>query len=188
MPIAKNIAGRRYGKLIALADSNTSAKHGRGRIWICHCDCGGVVNVPVGRLSNGHIKSCGCLTHGEEKSKQLTTHGMSKTGTYDTWAGMITRCRNTKHISYLNYGGRGIKVSKRWLKFENFFADMGERPVGKSLDRINTNGNYEPDNCRWASRKEQILNQRRVIFYAYAGKVLCMTDWQREIRKNGIRC
>lgn len=89
-------------------------------------------------------------------------HGLSRTQIYSVWSSMRARCENTKHIAFKNYGGRGIKVCKRWLKFENFFADMGERPTIKhSLDRRNNDGNYEPGNCRWATAKEQYHNSRR---------------------------
>ena len=93
------------------------------------------------------------------------THGHAShnnvSGTYHTWIGMKTRCSNKNHIAYKNYGGRGIKVCERWLKFENFLEDMGERPKGLTIDRENNDGNYEPGNCKWSTTKEQNRNGRR---------------------------
>ena len=96
----------------------------------------------------------------ENNSKAQTKHGMFGTRTYVSWCSMKQRCLNLKHIAYHRYGGRGIEICERWMIFINFFADMGERPDGKTLDRYpNNNGNYEYDNCRWANPKEQRLNQ-----------------------------
>ena len=101
----------------------------------------------------------------------------SKTITYMTWNGMKARCLNKKDKTYHRYGGRGITVCERWMKFKNFFADMGEKPVGLTLERINNNGNYEPGNCRWATAFDQNRNQRRTVNITFDGKTMCQTDW-----------
>jgi hypothetical protein len=108
-------------------------------------------------------------------------HGMSNTPTYWVWVGMRTRCLQPKHHTYPNYGGRGIKICERWTTFTNFLEDMGERPEGKSLDRINNDGDYEPSNCRWATPKEQSMNTRASFLITWNGETLCETDWNKRL-------
>mgnify|MGYP001577400148 CR=1 FL=1 len=109
-----------------------------------------------------------------------TKHGYFGTPTYTSWAQMNARCANKKSIGWHLYGGRGIKVCERWLDFSNFLADMGEKPEGKTIDRINNDGKYEPNNCRWATRKEQALNRRSTRWLEHNGKRLSLRDWARE--------
>lgn len=129
--------------------------------WLCQCACGNQIVVRSTNLQSGNSHSCGCLRH-----TVPLRHGHAKekyrTPTYNSWSSMIQRCTNPKEINrYKYYGGCGIVICDRWLKFENFLADMGERPAGKTLDRYpNPYGNYEPENCRWATYKEQRHNQR----------------------------
>jgi hypothetical protein len=129
-------------------------------MWLCRCDCGTQKEVAQGNLGRC-IFSCGCL-HKElaAASKLRLTHGMRNSVEYATWNSMKNRCFNPKSQAFKNYGGRGITVCERWMKFENFFSDMGPRPDGLEIDRINNNGNYEPDNCRWTTRSVNILNTR----------------------------
>ena len=156
--------GERFGRLVILEEINEEISGAnKFRKFACECDCGGRKEVRLNSLRIGATKSCGCL-NAEESTKRGATHGRSKTKIYDIWAAMLQRCFYKNSKSYKNYGGRGIKVCKNWLKFENFYNDMGDRPEGRSLDRIDNNGNYEYKNCRWATKKEQDDNKRTTIF------------------------
>ena len=107
---------------------------------------------------------------------------MTRTRTYNIWCGFVKRCENAKEPAYAEYGGRGIKVCARWRKFENFLADMGPAPAGRSLDRIDNDGDYAPGNCRWATRAQQARNTSRTIFVTVAGERLCVKDWADRLR------
>ena len=148
---------KRFGRVIAVEFSRIQKGN---HYWKCICDCGTTKDMRIGHLVSGAVRSCGCLKR-EVWIKERTSHGLRKTKEYQIWSSMMTRCSNKKTKCYKNYGGRGIKVCKRWLKFENFYNDMGCRPSNKhSIDRVNNDGNYEPSNCRWATIKQQANNRR----------------------------
>ena len=153
------------------------------RIWKCRCNCGTVRNVTASHLKDGVSKSCGCFNL-ERLSETKTTHGEAgRTAEYGIWAGMITRCTNTKTKRFLRYGGRGIKVCKRWRKYENFLLDMGRRPDGLTLERKNNNGDYSPKNCVWASWTDQQNNRSDNKIISFNGEKLTMAQWSK---KTGI--
>ena len=166
MPAVIDITGRRFGDLRVLW---RAGKNGNGTTWRCRCLCGAKAIVPGYNLRHGLTKSCGCrrlavgersLKHGR-KVVDPTSGKRVRDRSYTTWCSMRQRCQNKKKKNYSLYGGRGITVCDRWDSFENFIADMGERPIGKTIDRFpNMNGNYEPGNCRWATPSEQRVNQR----------------------------
>jgi hypothetical protein len=110
----------------------------------------------------------------------MKNHGKSRTKAYSIWYGMIYRCSNPNHASWEYYGGRGIKVCERWLSLENFITDMGEPPEGLSIERIDSNGNYEPSNCKWATQKEQILSKRNRRLITFDNKTQSVSEWARE--------
>lgn len=161
MSLWKDDTGKSYERWLILYFSTKT------HLWTAQCICGVIKEVNIADIRNGSSKSCGCLRT-ETTVKRFTTHGYGSQAKglipeYNTWLGMKQRCYNKKCACYSYYGGRGIRVCKRWKhSFSNFLADMGRKPgPDYSIDRINVNGNYEPSNCRWATKKEQAINTRR---------------------------
>jgi len=171
-------AGDRYGMLVVI-DEVAPVIHPSGptRQMLCRCDCGNQSNVELQSLRSGNTRSCGCL-----QLNAATKHAMSHTRTYKSWVMMKDRCTNQKAKSYDQYGGRGIRVCNRWLEsFPNFLDDMGERPHGMSIDRIDNDGDYEPNNCRWASVEQQGRNRRTNVRLTCNGETLCITEWAERV-------
>lgn len=152
-----NLVGSTFGRLTVVS---LSGYHNGQARWLCRCECGNERINGSANLRNGRVVSCGCFSR-ERIGIAATRHGYFGTPTYNSWAGMKGRCNNPRNHKYPDYGGRGISVCERWMKsFENFLKDMGEKPFGKTIDRINNNGNYEPANCRWSTPKQQVDNRR----------------------------
>lgn len=152
--------------------------------WVCQCQCGNTKTLKSIVIRRGLSQSCGCLKR-EQTVRMSTKHGHSTGGispTYHSWVGMKARCTNPKHDAYPRYGARGITVAERWMTFTNFLADMGEKPPGTSLDRIDSARGYEPGNCRWSGATTQSRNRpsfNRLI--TYDGKTQTMAEWAEQL-------
>lgn len=172
-----DMTGQRVGRLTVIEYAGSVRRAtGCGATWRCICDCGKECIRGGGALRQGATFSCGCRVR-----EATTTHGQSRTNVYFAWKNMIRRCYDTGVDSYARYGGRGIAVCPRWRKsFENFIADMGPRPTPKhTIERNDNDGNYEPKNCRWATRVEQAVNKRSTIRLTYKGRTKCLVEWAR---------
>lgn len=183
MKKAANLVGMKFGKLVVMQKSTT--KGGRA-YWICKCECGNIAETTTDKLKSGHTKSCGC-----QRALTRVKHGHSLRSrdslTYKVWSAMKGRCNNPNDKKFADYGGRGIRVCDRWKSFENFLEDMGEAPDGMSIDRVDNNGHYSPENCRWATQKEQARNTRRNIFLTINGETLCAMEWSEKLSKPYFR-
>lgn len=183
-PKARNITGQRFGKVVALGV--IKRRDGKGElIWLVQCDCGNKKEISGVLLRNGSSQSCGCLAR-EQAAKRLFTHKMTGTRTHGIWGGMLDRCYNAKSRAYKWYGAKGIKVCQRWHKFENFLADMGEKPTGLSIDRIDPKKGYNPGNCRWADTIMQGNNRTNNKWLSFDGEKHTMAEWAR-IKKVNYR-
>lgn len=180
----------RFGRLVVVVASERVGKgRGTGKTYsVCQCDCGTRKDVCDASLLYGRTTSCGCYRK-EQARAATTTHGRTtsdgkRTKEYSAWLAMRARCEDERSETYRNYGGRGIFVCKRWMGktgFASFYADMGPRPEGGTLDRIDTNGNYTPDNCRWVTRKVQQNNRRCNRRLTHNGETMTITQWASRV-------
>lgn len=166
--------GSVFGRLVVVREV---PKRGVHRLFLCRCACGEDTVVQRGHLVSGHSASCGCL--GRTSGR---THGKHDIPEHRVWSDMKQRCTNPKHRGYKNYGGRGIAVCDRWVtSFEDFLSDMGERTSSEhSIERIDNDGPYSPENCRWATQKEQCNNQRKTKLVTFGEDTLCLLDWSKQ--------
>jgi hypothetical protein len=177
LPRVIDETGSKHGFLTVLGRSPSTRNSAR---WVCQCDCGATITVD-GTSLRKTTKSCGCLKKANA-SRLNRSHGLSKTPTHRTWIHMWDRCRRPSCSAYPNYGGRGITVCERWRSFENFLSDMKEKPSPlHSIERINNDSNYEPGNCRWATRSEQDLNKRTNRLLEWRGKTQPIAAWEQEL-------
>jgi hypothetical protein len=174
-----NIAGQRFGKLVAIERIGRDPLG--AAVWSAMCDCGNLTSGAARNIRAGKKKSCGCLS--SSIKERATTHGASVKGsrlrpTYQSWLNMRMRCLQPTHQAYSRYAGRGIGICERWASFENFLEDMGERPSPKhSIERIDNDGHYEPGNCRWATIVDQARNRRSNVHITYCGETLTLSQW-----------
>jgi hypothetical protein len=180
MPKYIDITGRRFGQLIVLHFAGRQSRPGYQTVWLCRCDCGIEKTILGANLRHGRSNSCG-----KHKNAHNRTHNESnqnRTPEYASWIAMRDRCRNPNNKAFKWYGGRGIKVCERWDKFENFISDVGRKPSPKhSLDRINTNGPYSPENCKWSTQSEQVINRRKIALETLTDAELLTELHRREI-------
>lgn len=157
----RDLSGQRFERLTVLQRHPVNGANWTAR-WVCRCDCANLVVVTGKNLKNGHTRSCGCLL-ADKNAELRRTHGMSDSPEHAIWASMKARCENPNSTGYQWYGARGIKVCESWRNdFAAFFRDVGPRPSkAHSIDRIDNDGDYEPGNVRWATKKEQVANRRR---------------------------
>lgn len=176
-----DLKGQPFGRLTALRLVGIKiTPKGKQTVWLCVCSCGETKTFTVGQLRSGNAQSCGCLHR-----DLMTSHGLSRSIEYRAWASMLQRCTNSRSTNYHRYGGRGIRVCKRWLKFENFYKDMGPRPsLRHSIERKKNNKGYGPSNCKWATRIQQANNTRRNVYVVIDGRIQTIAEWTAEAGLN----
>lgn len=169
MPVT-DMAGVRCGRLLVLRRAATNVRQKAS--WVCLCDCGTQIEADGSKLRRGDIRSCGCLLR-----DMSTRHGKSRSPEYVVWKGMRQRCNNPKSMSYMNYGARGIAICSQWDDFDVFLADMGARPsLQHTIERVDNDKGYCPDNCVWATRSDQGKNTRRVKKLTHNGRPITINE------------
>ena len=179
MPAKINMTGERYGRLLVVEQNKTDK---RGEVWwLCRCDCGKTVAVRGSYLRTGATKSCGCL-----HQDSITKHGMSDTRLYSIWHAMNQRCSNKNNERYDSYGGRGITVTPEWRNFESFrdWALANDYQDDLTIDRIDNDGNYCPENCRWITNKAQQNNRRNNRIIEFNGEKKNIQEWAEKCAIN----
>lgn len=177
----KDMTGLRFGRLLVIERAPTENRphHATAASWKCLCDCGNVTVLLGNVIRRGNTKSCGCL-HRDSCRERATKHESRNTGAYRSWSAAKTRCFNRNGTNWKQYGGRGITMSDEWrADFAAFLRDMGPRPAGHSLDRIDNDGPYSADNCRWAPRLAQMNNCRTNHVIEFAGEAHTISEWER---------
>lgn len=184
----KDITGQRFGKLVVLGRGEDAvSKSGRHRIrWECKCDCGKTITAYSENLKSGKTTSCGCY-RAELVRGRSVTHGETRSKLYGVWSSIKSRCLNSNTAAYKDYGGRGISICDEWKNSFEVFRDWAYAngyKEGVSIDRIDNNGNYCPDNCRWVISVVQANNRRSNILITYNGETLTVTEWAEKLGKN----
>lgn len=186
--LAIDVTGRKFSKLTAI---RVIGKKKKANLWLCFCECGNETTAIVSQLTRGDKTSCGCKRKESrqprpdmvQRNKDKAIHSMSGGYTYSSWKSMKARCYDVNDKDYPRWGGRGITVCEAWkTSFVEFFKDMGERPKGHTIDRIDNNGNYEPGNCRWAVQKTQSNNTRKNYYVEYQGRTQTAKQWAEELK------
>ncbi len=191
MKRAQDLTGQRFGRLVAL--KQTERTDGHTKWYLCECDCGNVKEVRASCLKRGDTKSCGCLSRelASERGKNLLQkHGWYGTRLYSIWHQIVDRCTNPKCKHYKDYGGRGIALCKEWRENPSSFCEWAMAngyDDSLSIDRIDNNGNYQPSNCRWITLAKQQTNKRNNVLLTYNGKTQCIAEWIRELGLNKNR-
>ncbi len=169
----RNLAGDTFGELTVLRED--PIKQGKKRKWICQCSCDNTTSVATNDLTSGHTRSCGCVKSVLARER-FTTHGLRDHPLYGRWLAMRNRCNNPNDDFYANYGGKGVRVCRRWDHFQNFLEDMGECPEGYTLDREDNDGDYSPENCRWVDAKTQARNKSNTTWVEYQGNKVKLVE------------
>lgn len=179
----RDLAGQKFGLMTAVRVLDVITTHGGKKKWFCDCDCGTKDKLVQGtNLTSGQIQSCGCLLHKKGEESSAYRHGSWRKREYRIWTNMKARCSNEKETSYPDYGGRGISVCPEWQEsFINFYKDMGDCPEGLTLERIDVDGNYCPENCIWVTRRVQANNRRNTTLMFHEGEWLPPTEWERRL-------
>lgn len=179
----RDLSGLRFGRLVVRGFSPDATRDTR---WVCACDCGSVVTVIGQAMIRGLTRSCGCLNAEAVRARairhaQAGHRSVDRTGAYKSWASMMTRCEWAASKNWQHYGAKGIRVCEKWRDFSGFYEDMGDRPDGCSIDRIDGSKGYEPGNCRWATREQQNLNTSRTIKVVYRGELVTVDSLCRSL-------